>query len=94
MGTHVPDIEVKNQGQTSSGNSSLVSKSIRKDVLLELMEVSKALQETIYTSTIRKRNVDGLIKMLPKEKEADAEEYDSEEEEEICNEEEEQSASE
>ncbi|KAI5440691.1 hypothetical protein KIW84_010244 [Lathyrus oleraceus] len=59
--------------QTDGGNSSPVSKTTRTDVLLELMEVSKAMQETITANTIRKRHVVGLIKMMSKEKEDDEE---------------------
>ncbi|KAI5394588.1 hypothetical protein KIW84_061286 [Lathyrus oleraceus] len=83
VGTHVPNIMAKHHGQTVSGSSSLVSKATRKDVLYELMEVSKALQVTITSSTIRKRSVDGLIKMLNKENDVkDEDEDDNEEEEE------------
>ena len=83
VGTHVPNIMVTNhQGQTTGGNSYLVSKAARKDVLLDPMEVPKALQETIIVSTTRKRNMDGLIKMLTKEKEVEDEEKDNSEEEE------------
>lgn len=64
----------KYQCQISGCNSSPVFKATRKDVLLELMKVSKVLQETITTSTIRKRNVDEFIKLLIKEKEVKDEE--------------------
>lgn len=40
---HVLDIVVKHQGQTTGGNSSPVSKTSINDVLLKLIEVSKAL---------------------------------------------------
>lgn len=59
---------VKHHVQTTGGNSYPVSKATRNDVLLELMEVLKALQETITASTIKKRHVDELIKMLSNEK--------------------------
>jgi hypothetical protein len=39
--------------------------------LAELIELSKALGETIRTSTIRKYNVDNLIKKMTKEQEAE-----------------------
>lgn len=48
------------------------------------MEVSKALQETNTSSTIKKMNVDVFIEMLTKEKDAKKEEDDSEKEEEIA----------
>lgn len=72
--TYFPNIMMtKNQDQATGENSSPASKATIKDVLLELMEVSKTLQETITTSTVRKRNMDGLIKMLSKEKEGEEE---------------------
>lgn len=44
VGTHLPyTVMTRNQGQAVYKNSSCVSKSIKKDVLHELMEVSKAL---------------------------------------------------
>ncbi|CAK8577756.1 unnamed protein product [Lathyrus sativus] len=88
--THVLDILVtKYQGETTGGNSSLVFKATRKDALLELMEVSKILQEIIAASIIRKRNVDELIKMLTKEKDIkDEEKANSEEEEQYASDEE------
>ncbi|KAI5427904.1 hypothetical protein KIW84_033073 [Lathyrus oleraceus] len=89
--THVPYIVVtKYQDRYVVGNSSTLSKSTKKDVFLELMQVSKAIQETITTSTIRKKNMDNLIKMLTMEKEIEKEEeVGSEEEEEIASEEDE-----
>lgn len=60
----------------------LYPKATKKDVLSELMKISKALQETIIASIVREKNVDGLTKMLSNEKEA------KEEEEEIISEEE------
>lgn len=65
----------------SGGNSSPVSNASKKDALCEIVEVSKALQQIITTSTIRKRNADRLIKLLTKEKEAKEEEANNEEEE-------------
>lgn len=60
----------KIQCEVVGGNSSPLSKAIRNDMLVELMEVSKAPIETIVARTIRKRNMDGLIKILTNEKEA------------------------
>lgn len=77
----------KYQDRYVVGNTSTLSKSTKKDVFLELMQVSKAIQETITTSTIRKKNMDNLIKMLTMEKEIEEEEeVGSEEEEEIASE--------
>lgn len=42
-----------------------MSKATKEDVLHELMEVSKALQVTITSSTTRKNKVDDLITPLP-----------------------------
>lgn len=90
VGTHVPDIVVKkHQVEAIVGDYSPVSITTIKDVLLDLIEVSKALQETITASTIRKKNVDGFIKMLTKEKEVEGEKKtDSEEEEQFASDEE------
>lgn len=82
VGRHVPETMVKHQGQTPGGSSSLVSKATKKDVLLELIEVSKSMQETISASTTKKKKVDELIKILNKERETDEKTYDSEEKEE------------
>lgn len=41
------------------------------------MDLSKTLQETIVSSTIRKRNIDGLIRILTKEREFKDKEYTS-----------------
>ncbi|XP_058747186.1 uncharacterized protein LOC131620197 [Vicia villosa] len=70
VGAHVSNIVVRRyQGQSVYGNSSPLSNSTRKDVLVELIEVSKFLHKTIRESTIRKKNMDELIKMMTKEKE-------------------------
>ena len=66
--THVPYIVVsRNQDKAADGNSSPLSKSTKMDIMLELKEVSKALEETIWSSTLREKNVDRLIKIIPKE---------------------------
>ena len=51
----------------TSWTFSSVSRAIKEDVLHELMEVSKALQATITSSTIRKMKVDDLIMLLTNE---------------------------
>lgn len=74
-GTYVLYIVMtKHQGQIVGGNSPLVSKETRKGVLLELIKVSKAMKETITASTIKKWNMDGLIKILTNEKDVEDEE--------------------
>ncbi|XP_057443226.1 uncharacterized protein LOC130735143 [Lotus japonicus] len=61
IGTHVPDVA----GMTAkSHNGGASSSKPTETVLAELMEVSKTLQETITSFTIRKRNVDRFIKEL------------------------------
>lgn len=80
--THGPYIMVKHQGQTVGENSSYLSKATKKDVLYELMEVSKDLQATISASTTKKKKVDELTNLMTNEKEGeDEEEVDSEKEE-------------
>lgn len=76
--THIPNIMVKHRDQTIGGSSSPVSKATIKDVLLELMEVSKCLQETITAIIIRKKKADGLIKIMNKKKETCEQITDSE----------------
>lgn len=79
--THVPYIVVKHQSKNPSENSSSVSKATKKEVLHGLMEVSKAQQATLITSTTRKNKVDELIDLMTNEKEGeDEEEFDSEKE--------------
>lgn len=74
-GTYIPYIVVtKHQGHTAGGNYFHVSKATIKDVLFDVMEVSNSRQDTFTASTIRKRNVDRLIKMLIKEKDVEDEE--------------------
>ncbi|MCI37376.1 envelope-like protein, partial [Trifolium medium] len=78
-GTHVPDIVVSNRNdKDDAGTSAPLTKSTKDEVLSELIEVSKALGETIRTSTIRKIHVDNLIKSITKEQEAEVEKGDKE----------------
>ncbi|PNX62475.1 hypothetical protein L195_g061163 [Trifolium pratense] len=71
VGSHVPEIVIPKR-KDSSGTSCYLSKVTKDEVLAELMEVSKALEETIRTSTERKIHVDNLIKSMTKEKESEA----------------------
>lgn len=74
VGTHVPNIVVqRNKSHAVRGSFTFVSKATKGDVLHELMEVSKALQETITSSTIGKKKVDELIMLLTNEE--DEEKY-------------------
>ncbi|KAK2362362.1 hypothetical protein QL285_087431 [Trifolium repens] len=70
---HVPDIEFKEKEAVET--SAPLDKSSQKKVLAELIQVSKELEETIKSSTIRKTRVDHLILQLTKnlaENEGDA----------------------
>ncbi|KAK2396299.1 hypothetical protein QL285_057957 [Trifolium repens] len=82
---HVPDIEFKEKEAVET--STPLDKSSHKKVLAELIQVSKELEETIKSSTIRKTCVDHLILQLTKnlaENEGDAQaEAEQEEEEEV-----------
>lgn len=74
VGTHVPDIMVKYHDQIVGGSSSHVSKATKKkDVLLEQGEVAKSRQETISASTIRKKKVGEMIKIMNKNELTDEE---------------------
>ncbi|KAK2369565.1 hypothetical protein QL285_082691 [Trifolium repens] len=84
---HVPDIEFKEKEAVET--SAPLDKSSQKKVLAEFIQVSKELDETIKSSTIRKTCVDHLILQLTKnlaENEGDAQveaEQEEEEEEEV-----------
>jgi hypothetical protein len=52
--------------EESVGTSAPLPKGTKKEVLTELMKISKSLGETIRVSTIRKIHVDNLIKQLTK----------------------------
>ncbi|WJX29405.1 hypothetical protein P8452_18051 [Trifolium repens] len=81
---HVPDIEFKEKEAVET--SAPLDKSSQKKVLAELIQVSKELEETIKSSTIRKTCVDHLILQLTKnlaENEGDAQTEAEQEEEEV-----------
>ncbi|KAK2354012.1 hypothetical protein QL285_091580 [Trifolium repens] len=81
---HVPDIEFKEK--EAAETSTPLDKSSQKKVLAELIQVSKELEETIKSSTIRKNCVDHLILQLTKslaENEGDAQAEAEQEEEEV-----------
>lgn len=94
VGIHVPEIMVsRNPDKVVDGNSSPLSKSTKKDGLLKLKEVSKSLEETIRSSTLRKKNMDRLIKMMSKEEDVLGEKkVGSEEDQETASEEKEESS--
>ena len=56
-GTHVPDIVVASRNETANSTS-------KNEVLDEMKEISKALEETIRISTERKISVDKMILAL------------------------------
>jgi hypothetical protein len=60
-GTHVPDIVVIS-GQGAGSSTS------KEEILAELKEMSKTLEETIKSSTERKISVDNLINALSAQK--------------------------
>jgi predicted GTPase len=59
--------------QHAAGTSNLLPKASKDEVLAELIEVSRGLEETIKISIIRKIHVDNLIKQLTKEQEVEEE---------------------
>jgi hypothetical protein len=78
---HVPDIVFKDK--EAAETSAPLDRSSLNKVLAELIQVSKELEETIKSSTIRKTCVDHLIKQLTmKLAEGDAQDEDEQEEEE------------
>ena len=72
VGTHVKDIE--DQPAKESGHSGLMTEPVKEDVLSELIDTSKALQETIRICTDKKIRIDKLIMQIQAEKEVVAEE--------------------
>lgn len=86
VGTHVPNIMVpRNKIHVASESFSFVSKATKEDDVYELMEVTKILQATLTSSTIKKKKVDGLVMLLTNEEneenevESEIEEFRSEE---------------
>ncbi|KAK2402321.1 hypothetical protein QL285_051853 [Trifolium repens] len=73
-GTHVPDIVFPKMKEAAEASSPL-PRANKKDVLAELMQISKTLGETIKTSTARKQHVDNLIKSI-QDVDAEGEEND------------------
>jgi hypothetical protein len=67
-GTHVPDIVFSKMKEAAEASGSM-PRANKKDVLAELMQISKTLG-TMKISTARKQHVDNLIKSI---QDADAE---------------------
>jgi RNase P/RNase MRP subunit p29 len=77
VGTHVRDIE--DQPAKEAGISGMVSEPVKEDLLSELIDISKALQETISICTAKKTRIDKLIMQLEAGKDVDGEEEAEEE---------------
>src|ERR1044072_678631 len=90
VGTHVKDIEDKPAKE--SGHSGLRTQPVKEDILSELIDTSKALQETIRICTDKKIRIDKLIMQIQAEKEAVVEEDAEEDGEEAAEEKEEDPA--
>ncbi|XP_057418623.1 uncharacterized protein LOC130712824 [Lotus japonicus] len=63
-GPHVPDIVLSAARGSTSASGTKAPGSSKEDVVAELQEISKTLQETIQSCNLRKLNVDQLIKAL------------------------------
>ena len=72
VGTHVKDIE--DQPAKEAGHSGLMTEPVKEDILSELLDTSKALQETIRICTAKKIRIDKLIMQIQAEKEVVVEE--------------------
>ncbi|XP_057452427.1 uncharacterized protein LOC130744251 [Lotus japonicus] len=83
VGTHVPYIMLSAARGTTSASGTKAPGSSKEDIVAELQEVSKTLQDTIQACKVRKLNVDQLIKALT-EVHVAAEEEEVEEEAEIA----------
>lgn len=80
MGTHVMDIELSRyQRHATRENFTMLSKATKKEIILELEEISKDIQVTIATNTLMKKEVDDLLSKLTKEEESDEEETEKDE---------------
>ncbi|MCI16564.1 envelope-like protein [Trifolium medium] len=69
-GKHVPDIVVPRRNDVD-GTSCSLPKATKDKVMAALMEVSKALGETIKIHTERKIHVDNLLKSMAQDQEAE-----------------------
>ncbi|XP_057443264.1 uncharacterized protein LOC130735203 [Lotus japonicus] len=80
VGTHVLDIQLSTKGEASASRSKKVTGNSKEDILAELIEISKALQDIIQASKVRKHNVDKLIRMMIEDPAAGGDEEAEEEE--------------
>jgi hypothetical protein len=58
---------VFSKGKEAAEASSSLPRANKDDVLAELIQISKTLEQTIKTSTARKNHVDNLIKSIMEE---------------------------
>jgi hypothetical protein len=72
VGTHVPDIVFPKMKEAAEASGSM-PRTNKEDVLAELMQISKTLEQTIKTSTARKTHVDNLIRSIMEEGEGEEE---------------------
>src|ERR1044072_1360134 len=77
VGTHVKDIEVLSAKE--SGHSGSVPETVKENILSELIDTSKTLQETIRICTEKKLSIDKLIQQMLDEQEKVGEEEAEEE---------------
>ncbi|XP_057443807.1 uncharacterized protein LOC130735956 [Lotus japonicus] len=77
--THVPDIMLFVEKGTSSVSGTKAPGPRKEDIVVELQEISKTLQDTIQACKVRKHNVDQLIKALTNVPAAEAEEVEEDE---------------
>ncbi|KAK2382168.1 hypothetical protein QL285_069716 [Trifolium repens] len=83
-GTHVPDIVFPKMKEAAEASGSM-PRANKEDVLAELMQISKTLEQTIKTNTTRKAHVDNLIRSIREEGEGGdgAAQAEAEQEEEV-----------
>src|ERR1044072_840736 len=77
VGTHVKDIE--DQPAKDSGHPGLMAEPVKEDIISELIDTSKAREDTISICTEKKSRIDKLILQLKAEQEEVAEEEGEEE---------------
>ncbi|KAK2356929.1 hypothetical protein QL285_094246 [Trifolium repens] len=71
-GTHVSDIVFPKMKEAAEASGSM-PRTNKENVLAELMQISKTLEQTIKTSTARKTHVDNLIRSIMEEGEGEEE---------------------
>ena len=79
VGTHVKDIEILSAKE--SDHSGSIPGTVKENILSELIDTSKTLQETIRVCTERKLSIDRLIQQMLDEQEIEGAKDKAEEEE-------------